>query len=185
MARINLLPWREELRQKRQRDFIGILVGVGLLAVGIVFMSMQFTETQLKSQKFRNGFLKKESAVLDAQISEIQELRDKKNSLLERMELIQSLQGNRPVIVRIFDELARSVPDDLYFTDLSIEGAVAKVGGRAKSNNRVATLMRNFDSSDWFSSPNLINVKAEEGGYNTFEVTMTQTDPKNRIQEVQ
>lgn len=99
------------------------------------------------------------------------------------MELIQNLQGNRPIIVRLFDEIARSIPDDLYFTSLDIKGTQVNVKGRAKSNNRVAALMRNFDDSDWFDAPNLISVKSEQGGYNTFEVTMTQVDPKNAKQE--
>jgi len=99
------------------------------------------------------------------------------------MELIQNLQGNRPIIVRLFDEFARTVPDDLYFTKVEINGVNAKVTGRAKSNNRVAALMRNLDNSDWFTSPNLISVKAEEGGYNSFEVTMIQTEPKKKQED--
>jgi type IV pilus assembly protein PilN len=97
--------------------------------------------------------------------------------------LIQNLQGNRPIIVRLFDEVARSIPDDLYFVSLDIKGNQVSVKGRAKSNNRVAALMRNFDDSDWFDSPNLISVKAEKGGYNTFEVTMTQVNPKDESKE--
>jgi type IV pilus assembly protein PilN len=99
------------------------------------------------------------------------------------MKLIQDLQGNRPIIVRLFDEVARSIPDDLYFTSLDIKGTKVTVQGRAKSNNRVAALMRNFDDSDWFDAPNLISVKAERGGFNKFEVTMVQVNPKNANQE--
>ena len=101
------------------------------------------------------------------------------------MKLIQDLQGNRPIIVRLFDEIARSMPDDLYFTSLDIKGTQVSVKGRAKSNNRVAALMRNFDDSDWFDAPNLISVKAEKNDYNTFECTMTQVDPKNAKKEVE
>lgn len=183
MAKINLLPWREELRKERQQEFIGIIMLVVLSAAALVWFVTGHVEGQWKAQKSRNAFIQKEMSVLSEQISEIQELRDKREQLLERMKLIQDLQGNRPIIVRLFDEIARSIPDDLYFTTLDIKGTQVSVKGRAKSNNRVAALMRNFDDSDWFDAPNLISVKAEKGGYNRFEVTMTQVDPKNAEQE--
>ncbi|NRA24094.1 MAG: PilN domain-containing protein [Oleispira sp.] len=185
MARINLLPWREELRRERQQEFIGIIAAVALAAAALVWFVTGNIEDQFKAQKQRNAFVQQEMAVLSEQIGEIEALRDKREQLLERMKLIQNLQGNRPIIVRLFDEIARAIPDDLYFTSLDIKGTQVTVKGRAKSNNRVAALMRNFDDSAWFDGPNLISVKAEKGGYNRFEVTMTQVDPKNAKQEVE
>lgn len=185
MAKINLLPWREELRKERQQEFIGIAVAVALVAAALVWFVNSNIDGQLSAQKSRNAFIQKEMSVLTEQITEIQQLRDKREQLLERMKLIQDLQGNRPIIVRLFDEIARSMPDDLYFTSLDIKGTQVSVKGRAKSNNRVAALMRNFDDSDWFDAPNLISVKAEKNDYNTFEVTMTQVDPKNAKKEVE
>jgi type IV pilus assembly protein PilN len=183
MAKINLLPWREELRKERQQEFIGIILAVALAAAALVWFVTGQVEGQYKIQKVRNSFVQKEMSVLSEQITEIQALRDKREQLLERMELIQNLQGNRPIIVRLFDEIARSIPDDLYFTSLDIKGNRVSVKGRAKSNNRVAALMRNFDDSDWFDAPNLISVKAVKGDYNTFEVTMTQVNPKDESKE--
>ena len=178
MAKINLLPWREELREQRQKEFIGIIAVVAMGAAALVWTMSGAVDNDLKQQKQRNAFVQREMSVLDERIAEIENLRSRKDQLLERMELIQNLQGNRPIIVRLFDEVARSVPDDLYFTSLEIEGNVATVKGRARSNNRVAALMRNFDESDWFTSPNLISVISDADEYNTFEVTMIQTDPK-------
>ncbi|HCM05575.1 MAG TPA: pilus assembly protein PilN [Oceanospirillales bacterium] len=183
MAKINLLPWREELRKERQQEFLSIIVAVSLAAAALVWFVTGQVESQYKLQKYRNSFIQKEMAVLNEQITEIRALQDKREQLLERMQLIQNLQGNRPIIVRLFDEIARSIPDDLYFTSLDIKGTKVNVKGRAKSNNRVAALMRNFDDSDWFDAPNLISVKAERNGYNTFEVTMVQVDPKNKSKE--
>lgn len=182
MAKINLLPWREALRKERQQEFIGIIVAVALAAAALVWFVNGAIEDQWVGQKSRNAFIQKEMTVLSERISEIQELKAKREQLLERMKLIQDLQGNRPIIVRLFDEIARSIPDDLYFTSLDIKGTKVTVKGRAKSNNRVAALMRNFDDSEWFDAPNLVSVKAEKGGYNTFEVTMTQVNPKNAKQ---
>jgi type IV pilus assembly protein PilN len=166
MAKINLLPWREELRKERQQEFLSITVAVALATAALVWFVTGSVEDQYQAQQSRNSFIEKEMSVLSEQISEIQQLRDK-----------------RPIIVRLFDEVARSIPDDLYFTSLDIKGTQVTVKGRAKSNNRVAALMRNFDDSDWFDAPNLVSVKAEKGDYNLFEVTMVQVNPKNAEQE--
>ena len=99
------------------------------------------------------------------------------------MELIQALQGNRPVIVRIFDEVARSVPEDLYFTTLKVEGNKVRVTGVASSNNRLSALMRRFDESDWFRDPSLIKVQAKAQGVNEFEIIMTKVDPLDANKE--
>ncbi len=183
MAKINLLPWREELRKERQQEFIGVIVFIAIVTAALVWFVTGQVEDQYRAQKNRNAFIEKEMSVLSEQISEIEALRGKREQLLERMELIQNLQGNRPIIVRLFDEIVRSIPDDLYFTSLEIKGNQVSVKGRAKSNSRVAALMRNFDDSDWFDAPNLISVKAEKNDFNTFEVTMIQVNPKNSVKE--
>ena len=178
MAKINLLPWREELREQKQKEFIGIIGLVALLSGFIVWLGMGYFEDGFSHQSKRNAFLKQEMAVIDAQISEIKELRDNKAQLLERMELIQALQGNRPIIVRVFDELVKTLPDDLYYTSMIVDGNSMTIEGKASSNNRVAALMRNLDNSDWFENPNLGKVRASKNGqFNDFEITLDQVAP--------
>ena len=178
MATINLLPWREERREARNKAFYGVMGAVVAASCAGLFLVMQFYSDAIGAQNFRNDYLRKETRVLDAQISEIQALRQTRNELIERMELIQNLQGNRPVIVRIFDEVARAVPDELYFTEVTVEGIKVRVKGVAGSNNRVSALMRNFDQSDWFMNPSLLKVEAKGPGVNEFEIIMTRVEPK-------
>ena len=66
---------------------------------------------QLSDQEERKAFIQSEIATLDGQIKQIDELQTRKDELLARMKVIQDLQGRRPVIVRVFDEMARTVPD--------------------------------------------------------------------------
>jgi type IV pilus assembly protein PilN len=179
MTKINLLPWREERRVERQKQFYMVMALVIAAAVGVGFLISNYYADQTASQRLRNDFLAKEIRVLDAKIDEIKALRDTRKQLIERMELIQALQGNRPIIVRIFDEFARSVPDDLYFTAVSVKGTVVTVKGVAKSNNRVSSLMRNFDQSPWFANPSLLRVQAKGEGVNEFEIVMTRVEPKS------
>lgn len=177
MANINLLPWREALREERNKSFYVLIGLVTALAFVAVFLVFQFFGSAIDTQSSRNNFLKREAALLDEQIVEIQELRKTRSELIERMELIQALQGNRPVIVRVFDEVARSVPDELYFTTLKVEGKKVRVTGIASSNNRLSALMRRFDESAWFRDPSLVKVQSKAQGVNEFEIVMTRIDP--------
>ena len=79
--------------------------------------------------------------------------------------------------MRVFDEVVRAVPDDLYFTDLQIKGNKVTVKGVAASNNRLSAMMRNFDGSVWFRDPQLIKVVANGSGSNNFEIEMIRVQP--------
>lgn len=178
MANINLLPWRAERRQKRQQEFYGVIGLVVLVAGFIVFSVHGYYSDAIDNQNRRNNFITTETKVLDAKIAEISALRETRQQLIERMELIQALQGNRPIIVRVFDEMVRAVPEDLYFSAVTVKGTDVNIKGMAKSNNRVAALMRNFDQSDWFAEPSLVRVQAKGEGMNEFEITMKRVQPK-------
>lgn len=181
MARINLLPWREELREQRKQQFLVILGGVLLVSGALVFLGGQYLNTAIEHQGARNDFLRKEIVVLDARIKEISELRSRRQQLLERMKIIQDLQGNRPIIGRVFDQLVRTLPDGVYFTDLKMTGKNIAIAGAAESNNRVSNLMRNMDASEWLTAPTLNEVKAVTQGAvdqaNVFQLTVQQTQP--------
>ncbi|XLY88729.1 PilN domain-containing protein [Ectopseudomonas mendocina] len=182
MARINLLPWREQLREERKQRFLVSLVGVLVIAGGLVFLGDQMLSAAIDNQNARNEFIKKEIAVLDARIQEISELRTRRQQLLERMKIIQDLQGNRPIIGRVFDQLVRTLPDGVYFTAVKMEGKNIAVVGAAESNNRVSNLMRNLEASDWLMAPSLTEVKSVTAGAldqaNVFQLTVQQTQPE-------
>ncbi|SDS89976.1 PilN domain-containing protein [Pseudomonas oryzae] len=181
MARINLLPWREQRREERKQRFLVSLGAVLVGAAALVFAGDQYLNAMIEQQNARNDFVRKEIAVLDARIKEIKELKQRRQQLLERMKIIQDLQGNRPIIARVFDQLVRTLPDGVHFTELKMTGKNIAVKGAAESNNRVSALMRNLDASEWLQAPNLTEVKAVTAGAvdqaNIFQLTVQQTKP--------
>ena len=160
MAKINLLPWREERRQELKKEFLVILGGVAVIAVALVMLADMLVGGAVSSQEGRNGYLQQNIDELSKQVKEIRELEKRKKELLDRMKVIQELQGNRPIIVRIFDELVRTLPDGVFYKKLERKGNTITLSGIAESNNRISSLMRNVDKSKWFESPNLTSVKA-------------------------
>ncbi len=182
MARINLLPWREQLREERKQRFLVTIVGVLIVAGGIVFLADQYLNATITQQNARNDFIRNEISALDSRIKEISELKTRRQQLVERMKIIQDLQGNRPIAARVFDQLVRTLPDGVYFTDIKMVGKSVSLEGAAESNNLVSSLMRNQDASDWLTAPNLTEVKAISADKldqaNTFKLTVQQTLPK-------
>lgn len=158
--KINLLPWRDQRREERKKEFINILVGVVALAGALIFGVDRYYNASIDSQTSRNSYLTKEIAVLEGRIGEIQQLQQKRQELLARMQVIQALQGNRPIIVRVFDELARKLADRVFYTHLKLANNRINIQGVAESNNRISSQLRNFDESEWFKNPNVTAINA-------------------------
>lgn len=161
MANINLLPWREWERERKKKEFLAQLVGVLVVAVLLVFGFGQFLDNNIDSQNGRNDFLERKIKDLDSKIAEIRDLRSQREDLLARMRIIQELQGNRSVIVRVFDQLVNTLAKGVHYTELAMIGPALEVAGVAESNNRISALMRNVDGSEWFASPNLKSIKED------------------------
>ena len=189
MARINLLPWRQWERERKQRAFIANLSVVLVSGVAMVMIAGMSLQNDLESEQRRNNQLTADIATLDGKIAEIAELEQKREELLARMRVIQELQGNRPVIVRVFDEMVRTLAKGVHFTRLDMRDKMLSVRGVAESNNRISGLMRNLDASVWFNNPNLKSIKEdpENDVYGTqasnFELTFNQTNPKSSGEE--
>jgi type IV pilus assembly protein PilN len=188
MANINLLPWREWERERRKNEFLGRIGGVVVVGLVLVFAAGWYLDNSVGRQNARNQFLTEKIAVLDQQIAEIRDLRAKRDQLLARMRVIQELQGNRPVIVRVFDELVRTLAKGVYFTTLNMAGNTLSVTGTAESNNRISSLMRSLDGSDWFTEPNLKGLTANPDAgdqASNFQLTVLQTNPKKAQAETE
>ena len=160
MARINLLPWREERRQELKKEFLVILGGTLALAVVVVLLTNFVYNAWIDNQNNRNAYLQRNIDELNHQVAEIKDLEAQRRQLLDRMKVIQDLQGTRPLVVHVFDELVRTLPDGVFYQSLSRTDQKIEIVGIAESNNRVSSLMRQLDKSDWFESPNLTSVQA-------------------------
>ncbi len=179
--KINLLPWRAEWREQKKQEFINILVAVLVLAGAIVGGVDRYYNSAIDRQEARNNFLKTEIGVLEGRIAEIQLLQQKLNELLARMRVIQELQGNRPIIVRVFDELARQLAPRVFFTSLEMKEDQLQILGVAESNNRISNQLRNFTESDWFEKPNVTAITADAAmgpQASKFQLAVYQTTPQ-------
>ena len=182
MAKINLLPWREEKRQESLKEFLTMLVFAGFCAVITVGLIHFYYSQLIDSQNTRIAYIDKRIDEVDKKIVEIKELEKQKEALLSRMRAIESLQRDRPLIVHLFDELVRSMPDGMSVTKLTQRGAAITIEGEAQSNARVSSFMRKIERSDWLQGAKLKVIKESSVGdnktVNSFTLVFSQLLPK-------
>jgi type IV pilus assembly protein PilN len=165
MPRINLLPWREERRKRRQKNFNAALAGAAILAIVVVGYWHHAMSQHIDYQHRRNQYLKTEISHLDKRIASIKTLKKQRKALVSRMKVIEKLQQSRPLAVHVFDQLIKTLPDGVYLTRVSEKGDTLNIKGDARSSARISTYMRNIANSDWLDHPNLTVIKdASKGG---------------------
>ena len=164
MPRINLLPWREEERKKRQREFGVAMAGGVVAAIAVVLLTMFAYSQMISDQEARNARLTAEIKELEKSIEEIDGLERQKERLLARMEIIEQLQKSRPEIVHLFDEIARQLPEGVYLDGMKQTGARVELRGVAQSSTRVSALMRQVDESEWMTDPEVERVETTQSG---------------------
>ena len=188
MPSINLLPWREAERKKRQRDF-GVATGGAVIAGIVVVMTTIFTySTMISNQEDRNQRLTDEIVELEKSITEIDGLERQKERLLARMEIIEELQKSRPEIVHLFDELVRQLPEGVYLTGMKQTGSRVEIRGVAQSSTRVSALMRQIDSSEWLADPEVERVETTQAGasrQSNFVVYLKQVRSGSEMEEAE
>lgn len=163
MAKINLLPWRLERRKLKQKEFITMLVTAAAIAVGLSILIVLYYNGQISGQEGRNNYLTTEIASIDKQIEQIKDLDKQKADLLSRKKAIECLQGRRSLMVHLFDDLVRTIPDGVKLISLEQDGSKLTVNGNSQSNARVSAYMRNLQVSGWMSQPELTIIEAKGG----------------------
>lgn len=162
MSQINLLPWREEARQKQQQEYLTALLASAIAAALLMFAVSSYFGGKIDSQRARNSFLQAETAILDQKIQELNQLKQQKQDLEQRLKLVQELQQSRNLLTQLFNAMADITPQGVYLTRVEKQDRLLKIEGKSESNNRLATLVRNIEQLDWLHSPSIQTIQVDE-----------------------
>ena len=160
MAKINLLPWRDELRAKRKALFITNCAIAGILGLLTVAGTWFYYDQKLQDQEQANQLVQSNNLTLETQLKSLDGLQEQRNAIVERMKLIQGLQGQRPVPVRLLDEMVRVAPSTMYLTSISRKADQFTIQGKAENPNIVAEFLRNLEASPWYRNAFMISFDA-------------------------
>ncbi|HJP99310.1 MAG TPA: PilN domain-containing protein [Rhodanobacteraceae bacterium] len=182
MAKINLLPWRAERRERRKREFFAQLIVAAVAAVVLVALWGFWTSMRIDNQNDRNAYLQGQIQQLDAKITEIKNLQQVKDHLLARKRIVEKLQASRSQMVHLFDQLVDTIPAGARLTGLKQQGDKLTLDGVAQSNATVADFMRNIEASPWMGPAQLVKTEKVDNATNTpyeFELVVTLGVPKS------
>ncbi|MGE0484689.1 MAG: PilN domain-containing protein [Gammaproteobacteria bacterium] len=188
MPRVNLLPWREELRKQKKAEYLAILGVCAALAAAIWFAVHLYFGELIEYQNSRNAYLKQQIESLNKKIAEIKALEKEKENLIARMKAIETLQTSRPLIVHLFDELVSTLPEGVYLTEVAQQGGNITIKGVAQSNARVSNYMRNVEDSAWLQNPKLSIIQTanrDSRRVADFILSAQQTKPKSDDEEAE
>ncbi len=152
MARINLLPWRQAERERKNREFMTLVVGVLILSLLASFAVWSFFNNTLESQRIANQNIKQANDNLDKALKEIETLEQQRDEIVARMKVIQDLQGRRPIPVRVWDDIAKITPPQMYLNNMKREGDQITFIGKADNPNVISSFIRNLDESQWLEN---------------------------------
>lgn len=163
MPHINLLPWREKLRERQKKQYMGILAFVAISAFGLMYLVGMAIEQITENQNQRNQFLQQQIAVLDVKIAKIKNIRESKQALEQQIALIEQLQDSRNVAPNVINELVKVTPSGIAYLSLKRRNRRIEVLGISESNNHLSEFMRQLEQSDIFIDAELTSIVANTG----------------------
>lgn len=160
LTRINLLPYREEIKQRKQQQFKILMLGAFAVGLGLAAATYLGIDSAISNQEGRNNFLQTEIDRLDRELGEIDKLQQEKEAFLAKKLKVEELQEKRYQAAYILDSLNALTPDNTYLTALEAESATSyKISGHAISDNKIAVMMRSLPSTGIFLQPELLSIK--------------------------
>ena len=159
-VKINLLPYREEIKQRKKQQFKVLMLSALLIGAGLLVLTYLTINNAISRQEDRNALLGKEIEKLDKALGEILKLQQEKENFLSKKQKVEELQEKRSQAAYIIDSLNVVTPDNSYLTALEAESSTSyKTTGRASSDNKIAMFMRSLPSTGVFAQPELLSIK--------------------------
>ena len=160
LTRINLLPYREEIKQRKQQQFKVLMLGAFAVGLGLAAATYLGIDSAISNQEGRNNFLQTEIDRLDRELGEIDKLQQEKEAFLAKKLKVEELQEKRYQAAYILDSLNALTPDNTYLTAVEAESPTSyKISGHAVSDNKIAVMMRSLPSTGIFLQPELLSIK--------------------------
>ena len=147
-------------RKKEARFSLGLCTGVLAGGVAVFFLHRGFVHEPIEAQA-------SDSARVHAAHNEEQDavghhdMTPAQQEWLDKIALISALQHNRAQVVQWMDGLAHSLPEGLTLTHIARLDQQLLIEGRAESNAKISTFMRDIEGAGLITSPQLTQIQAD------------------------
>ncbi|MDO5072918.1 MAG: PilN domain-containing protein [Neisseria animaloris] len=177
LTRINLLPYREEIQQKKKQQFKALMLLALFTGLGLSALTYLTINNAIGSQEKRNDFLNQEITKIDQNLLEINKLKKEKEDFLARKQKVEELQEKRFQAAHLIDSINVLIPEGTYITSINAENpSTYTISGKATSDNKIAMFMRSLPSTGLFTQPELLSIKKVDNFQEfTLKVLLNQT----------
>lgn len=160
LIKINLLPYREQIEQRKKQTFKILMLAALATGLGLAALTYMTIQTTISKQEERNNFLKEAISEQEKKLVQISQLQQEKHNFLARKQKIEELQHKRFQAAYIIDTLNVLIPEGTYLTSIRAENNQTYIlNGKATSDNKIAMFMRSIPSTGLFMQPELLSIK--------------------------
>jgi len=163
MKTYNFLPWRETVNAYRKRKNVLTLTTVGVAALTFVLVSVVTINHQISIVETENHFIKKQLLTQNDALGEIKGLAERKQTLIEKIDLLNRLQSGTTDSKMVFVELSEIVPGGIVVSSVKRSDFTVTITGTAQTNGDVSDLMRAIEHSSVLRDPELISITTNQG----------------------
>lgn len=129
---------------------IGVLTLLGILAALGYWL---WNKRELSQRQEVVEARTQEAQKLEAIIKEVEDYQKRKDSLQQRIDLINQLKQNQKGPVRIMDQISKDLPDLVWLESMSISGGRVSIGGKGLNPNAIALFIENVKNDPYFEEP--------------------------------
>ncbi|MBK8726509.1 MAG: PilN domain-containing protein [Holophagaceae bacterium] len=147
----------------------GIIVGLLFASIGGVYYI--FLNNEVQRAETRKADLERQRDELKKFIDLEKTFREKKEMLAKKEEIMQGLRKNQQLPVHFLEELANSLPDDVWFREITQRGMSINIKGEARSFEAINLFYSRLQSrTRWFKN---INYPGAERKGNNLEFSLS------------
>lgn len=159
---INLLPWREQARERLTRQLYGWMAVCVLIGLGFGALCQQYQQYRLDRINVDVGHIETRIEALEQDISAVRALDGQRLQMQERIELIRQLQFSRPQTVALFQALNDTLVDGVIYDRIVRHEGQLDISGLALANRQVSDQMRALAGTAVFGDPLLLDVRLDQ-----------------------
>jgi len=161
MIRINLLPYRDERRQRQILHYIGVTALAIVVVAGLILSTYSYGSIQLSDARQRLQALQDRNSVIRNKIGELSKFKEVQAEVEKKLDLVTELQQGRFQSLSTLLELSSAIPKNVWLTQVRTSSGRVDLSGLGESNRAVAKFMRSLEDKKAFAGVNLKLIKRQ------------------------
>jgi type IV pilus assembly protein PilN len=163
MIKINLLPYREQAKKESLVQQIVLIAGLFIIFILILAGVAIYFSSQVTDLETNLAGAKQNLKDLDARVGNLEQYKVKNAEMELKLGVINTLEENRSVPVKMLDDLAMLVPQkSIWLTKIEQKNDSLTIEGIGRDNIAAADFMKTVESFPPLQSVDLVTSKKTE-----------------------